>query len=91
MMFNSVCVVLQDIIMFDNLIQMSEVDGRYDAMASVEFVFILHFMIMLRINDDLSEMNSLFNDEVVELLVIIFTLDTHDDYKAFKWKIFGSL
>nr|KJB09963.1 hypothetical protein B456_001G178200 [Gossypium raimondii] len=146
-MFNSVCVVLQDIIKFDNLTQMSEADGIYDAMAFVEFVFILHFMIeMFGITDDLyqalhyksqdilnmrqlvsstktllqkfiehgwnplfekmklfckdheievlnlsvsykasrAEMNSLFNDEVVEFLVLIFTLDPRDDYKSFR-------
>ncbi|KAK5846065.1 hypothetical protein PVK06_002331 [Gossypium arboreum] len=29
-------------------------------------------------------MNSHFNDEVAELLVLSFTLDTHDNYKAFR-------
>ncbi|KAK5834116.1 hypothetical protein PVK06_017990 [Gossypium arboreum] len=37
-MFNSICVVLQDIIN-------SKSDGIYDAMTFIEFVFILHFMI----------------------------------------------
>ncbi|TYH63239.1 hypothetical protein ES332_D07G177300v1 [Gossypium tomentosum] len=122
-MFNSVCVVLQDIIKFDNLTQMNKADGINDAMAFVEFVFILHFMIeMFGITDDLyqalryklqdilnmrqlnltiehhyqfdifivgidsllAEMNSLFNDEVVELLILIFTLDPRDDYKSFR-------
>ncbi|PPD93624.1 hypothetical protein GOBAR_DD09455 [Gossypium barbadense] len=122
-------------------------DGINDAMAFVEFVFILHFMIeMFGITDDLyqalqyklqdilnmrqlvsstktllqkfiehgwnplfekmklfckdheievlnlsvsyktsrAEMNSLFNDEVVELLILIFTLDPRDDYKSFR-------
>ncbi|XP_016755171.1 uncharacterized protein [Gossypium hirsutum] len=123
-MFDSVCVVLQDIIKSGNLTQRSEVDGIYDAMISIKFVFILHFMIeMIRITDDLCEalqykpqdilnamqlrenltiehhyrldifivgidslltkMNSPFNDEVVELLVLSSTLDPHDNYKAF--------
>ncbi|XP_012488005.1 uncharacterized protein LOC105801223 [Gossypium raimondii] len=149
-MFDSVCVVLQDIIKSGNLTQRSEVDGIYDAMISIKFVFILHFMIeMIRITDDLCEalqehgwdplfeevklfckdheievpnlsapykvgrgrsciqrenltiehhyrldifivgidslltkMNSPFNDEVVELLVLSSALDPHD-YKAF--------
>ncbi|TYG46840.1 hypothetical protein ES288_D11G288800v1 [Gossypium darwinii] len=153
-MFDSVCVVLQDIIKSGNLTQRSEVDGIYDAMISIKFVFILHFMIeMIRITDDLCEalqykpqdilnamqlevklfckdheievpnlsapykvgrgrsciqrenltiehhyrldifivgidslltkMNSPFNDEVVELLILSSTLDPHDNYKAF--------
>ncbi|KAL1160867.1 hypothetical protein V6Z11_A07G093500 [Gossypium hirsutum] len=53
-MFDFVCVVLQYIIKSDNLTQRSEVDGIYDGMTSVEFVFILHFMIeMFGISDDL--------------------------------------
>ncbi|TYJ11306.1 hypothetical protein E1A91_A11G267200v1 [Gossypium mustelinum] len=55
-MFNSVCVVLQDIIKFGNLTQRNEVDGIYDALASIKFVFILHFMIaLIRITDDLCQ------------------------------------
>ncbi|KAH1063534.1 hypothetical protein J1N35_028521 [Gossypium stocksii] len=53
-MSDSICVVLQDIIKSDNLTQKSEVDGIYDPMTIVEFVFILHFMIeMLGIIADL--------------------------------------
>ncbi|PPR85347.1 hypothetical protein GOBAR_AA35342 [Gossypium barbadense] len=56
MMLESIYVVLQDIIKFDNLTQRSEADEIYNAMASVEFVFILHFMIeMLGITDDLCQ------------------------------------
>ncbi|KAK5819131.1 hypothetical protein PVK06_024092 [Gossypium arboreum] len=55
-MFNYVCVVLQDIIKFNNLTQMSEADGIYDTITSVEFVFILDFMIeMLGITNDLCQ------------------------------------
>ncbi|KAK5818185.1 hypothetical protein PVK06_023118 [Gossypium arboreum] len=53
-MFDFVYVVLQYIIKSDNLTQRSEVDGIYDGMTSVEFVFILHFIIeMFGIFDDL--------------------------------------
>ncbi|KAH1091491.1 hypothetical protein J1N35_018748 [Gossypium stocksii] len=44
-MFNSIRVVLQDIVKSKNLTQMSEADEIYDAMTSVEIVFILHFLI----------------------------------------------
>ncbi|KAH1130661.1 hypothetical protein J1N35_002039 [Gossypium stocksii] len=55
-MFDSVYVVLQDIVKFGDLTQMSEANGIYDAMTSVEFVFILHFLIeMLGITDDLCQ------------------------------------
>nr|KJB28959.1 hypothetical protein B456_005G077000 [Gossypium raimondii] len=55
-MFNSVCVVLQYIIKSGNLTQMSKADGIYDLMTSIEFVFILHFMIeMLGITNDLCQ------------------------------------
>ncbi|KAH1032286.1 hypothetical protein J1N35_044460 [Gossypium stocksii] len=136
----------RDIIKFGKLTQRSEVDGIYDTMSSVEFVFILHFIIeMLGTIDDLCqtlqyksqdilnamqlvsstktllhkfkdhgwdplfekvklfcknheikvpnlsvsykigrEMNSRFNDEVVELLVFNSTLDPRDNYKAFR-------
>ncbi|KAH1106669.1 hypothetical protein J1N35_010437, partial [Gossypium stocksii] len=36
------------------------------------------------INSLLTEMNSHFNDEVVELLVLSSTLDPHNNYKAFR-------
>ncbi|KAK5802969.1 hypothetical protein PVK06_030603 [Gossypium arboreum] len=53
-MFDFVCVVLQDIIKSKNLAQRSEGDEIYNAVASVDFVFILHFLIeMLGIIDDL--------------------------------------
>ncbi|KAK5812853.1 hypothetical protein PVK06_028296 [Gossypium arboreum] len=53
-MLDSICVVLQDIIKSRNLTRRSEADGIYDAMISVEFAFILHFMIeMLGITNDL--------------------------------------
>ncbi|KAH1096699.1 hypothetical protein J1N35_013620 [Gossypium stocksii] len=109
-MFDLVCIVLQDIIKFGNLTQRSKANGIYDVMTSIEFVFILYFMIkMLGITDDLYqrdnltiehhhrfdifiaridllqiEMNSCFNDEVVELLVLNFPLDPCDNYKAFR-------
>ncbi|KAK8345066.1 hypothetical protein V6Z12_A07G122800 [Gossypium hirsutum] len=55
-MFDSVYVVLQDTIKFGNLTQKSEANGIYDAMAFVEFVFILHFLIeMLGITDDICQ------------------------------------
>ncbi|KAH1113743.1 hypothetical protein J1N35_007121 [Gossypium stocksii] len=45
-----------DIIKSNNLTQSSETDAIYDAMTSVEFVFILHFMIvMLGITDELCQ------------------------------------
>ncbi|KAK8278798.1 hypothetical protein V6Z11_D09G066400 [Gossypium hirsutum] len=156
-MFNSVCVVLQDIIKFRNLTQRSEADEIYNAMTSVDFVFTLHFLIeMLGIIDDLClalqyksqdilnaiqlvsstkmllqklrehgwdplfekvklfcrgheiernnltiehhyrfdifitsigslliEMNYHFNDEVMELLVLSYVFDPHNNYNAF--------
>ncbi|PPD74611.1 hypothetical protein GOBAR_DD28465 [Gossypium barbadense] len=89
-----------DIIKSDNLTQRSEVNGIYDAMTSVEFVFILHFMIeMLGIIDELCKalqyksqdiLNVMqlkwirFNDEVVELLVFSSALVPRDNYKDFR-------
>ncbi|KAK8335595.1 hypothetical protein V6Z11_A09G066300 [Gossypium hirsutum] len=53
-MFDFVCVVLQDIIKSKNLTQRSEGDEIYDAVTSIDFVFILHFLIkVLGIIDDL--------------------------------------
>ncbi|KAG8496384.1 hypothetical protein CXB51_007609 [Gossypium anomalum] len=76
-MFNIVCIVLQDIIKFGNLTQMSASDGIYDAMASVEFVFILHSMIeMLGITDDLYQAFQYKSQDILNAMQLVSSIKT---------------
>ncbi|PPS07429.1 hypothetical protein GOBAR_AA13215 [Gossypium barbadense] len=71
-MFDSVCVVLQDIIKSDNLTQRSDVDGLYDAIAAVEFVFILHFIIeMFGITDDLCQALQYKSQDILNAMQLV--------------------
>ncbi|TYI43649.1 hypothetical protein ES332_A01G184300v1 [Gossypium tomentosum] len=74
---DSICVVLQYIIKSDNLTQMREVNGIYDAMTSIEFIFIFHFMIeMPRIIDDLCQVLQYKSQDILNAMQLVLSTNT---------------
>ncbi|TYH31487.1 hypothetical protein ES288_A01G177000v1 [Gossypium darwinii] len=74
---DSICVVLQYIIKSDNLTQMREVNGIYDAMTSIEFIFIFHFMIeMPRIIDDLYQVLQYKSQDILNAMQLVLSTNT---------------
>ncbi|KAG8478483.1 hypothetical protein CXB51_028220 [Gossypium anomalum] len=86
-MFDSVSVVLQDIIESGNLTQKSEPNGIYNAMTSVKFIFILHFMIeMLGITDDLCQaLQYKLQDILNAMQLVLSTITLLQKFKEHGW------